>query len=141
MAQKKYQKFLFPNPLIAGTDVKHRIVMQGSKHNLGGLFENYWLRWNCIKKPVIMAKPHTHDFDEIFHFFGSNPEDISDFHAVVDITLGPELEIYTITTPTILYVPKGLVHAPFNVKVVDKPIIFMNVANAPEYVEIPYKVK
>ncbi len=138
MTAKKYQSHFFPNPLIDGTDVKHRIVMQGSQHGMGGLLENYWLRWNCIKKPISMSKPHTHDFDEIFHFFGGDPEDISDFQAIVEITMGPEMEIYTITTPTILYIPKGLVHAPFNFKVINKPIIFMNVGNAAEYIEKPY---
>ena len=135
MVNKKYEDHFFHRPLIQGTDVKHRIVMQGSKHHFGGLFQNYWLRWNCITKPESMAEPHTHEFDEIFHFFGADPSDISDFQAVVDFTIGEELEIYTITEPMIIYIPKGLVHAPINVKIVKKPIIFMNVANASEYIE------
>ena len=139
MTGNKYQKHFFPRPLIDGTDVKHRIVMQGSVTSFGGLFENYWLRWNCIPKPMSMATPHTHDFDEIWHFFGADASDISWFDAVVECTMGEELEVYTVTEPTIVYVPAGLVHAPIDIKVVNKPIIFMNIANATEYTETPYQ--
>ncbi len=139
MTDGKYRKHFFPNPLIDGTDVKHRIVMQGSVTGFGGLFKNYWLRWNCITQPMSMATPHTHTFDEIWHFFGADASDISQFDAVVECTMGPELEVYTITEPTIVYVPAGLVHAPIDIKVVNKPLIFMNVANATEYTETPYR--
>jgi hypothetical protein len=134
MATRKYEKHFFPNPLIKGTGVKHRIVMQGSKTGFDGLMKNYWLRWNCITKPVSMGDPHTHDFDEIFHFFGADASDISDFQAVVEFHMGEEDEIYRFDKPTIVYIPKGLKHAPIDIKVVKKPIIFMNVANAPGFV-------
>jgi hypothetical protein len=134
MAKRKYEKHFLTNPLIKGDDVKYRITCQGSKTGFGGLMKNYWLRWNCITKPRSMGDPHTHDFDEIFHFFGADPNDISDFQAVVDFHMGEEGEIYTFDKPTIVYVPAGLKHAPINIKVVKKPIIFMNVANAPSFV-------
>jgi hypothetical protein len=134
MAARKYEKYLLSNPLIKGDDVKYRIVFQGSQTGFGGLMKDYWLRWNCITKPRSMMVPHTHDFDEIFHFFGADASDISDFQAVVDFHM--DGEIYTFDKPTIVYVPKGLVHAPINIKVVKKPIIFMNVANAPSFVTL-----
>jgi hypothetical protein len=134
MAKRKYEKHFFPNPLINGDDVKHRIVLQGSRTGFDGLMKNYWLRWNCITKPRSMGNPHTHDFDEIFHFFGADASDISDFQAVVEFSMGEEGEIYTFNKPTIVYVPKGLKHAPINIKIVKKPIIFMNVANATTFV-------
>jgi len=134
MAKRKYEKHFFPNPLIKGDDVKHRIVMQGSKTGFDGLMKNYWLRWNCITKPRSMGNAHTHDFDEIFHFFGADTNDISDFQAVVEFHMGEEDEIYRFDKPTIVYIPKGLVHAPIDIKVVKKPIVFMNVANATSFV-------
>ena len=33
-----------------------------------------------------------------------------------------------------MYIPAGLVHAPIHIRVVEKPIIFMNVANATNFV-------
>ena len=134
MASDKYKKNFLINPLIEGDDVPYRITCQGSQTGFGGLMKNYWLRWNCITKPRTMLDPHTHEFDEIFHFFGADSSDISDFQAVVEFTIGEENEIYTIDQPTIVYIPAGLVHAPIDIKVVNKPIIFMNVANATGYV-------
>jgi hypothetical protein len=134
MAKRKYEKYFISNPLIKGDDTKYRITCQGSQTGLGGLMKNYWLRWNCITKPRTMLEPHSHEFDEIFHFFGADAYDISDFQAVVDFSMGEEGEIYTFNKPTIVYIPAGLMHAPINIKVVKKPIIFMNVANALSYV-------
>jgi hypothetical protein len=134
MAERKYQKYFLSNPLIKGDDTKYRIRCQGSTTGLGGLMKNYWLRWNCITKPRTMLEPHSHEFDEIFHFFGADPYDISDFQAEVDFSMGDEGEIYTFNKPTIVYVPAGTVHAPINIRVCNKPIIFMNVANASSFV-------
>ncbi len=134
MAKRKYEMNFISNPLIKGDDTKFRIVFQGSKTGFGGLMKNYWLRWNCITKPRSMLDPHTHEFDEIFHFFGADASDISDFQAVVDFHMGDE--IYTFDKPTIVYVPAGVKHAPINIKVVKKPIIFMNVANATSFVTL-----
>ncbi|MFC1920163.1 hypothetical protein ACFLYQ_00380 [Chloroflexota bacterium] len=136
MPEKKYEKHFIHRPLIDSDFVKHRIVCQGSKYDFGGIFENYWLRWNCITEAHVMSEPHAHDFDEIFHFYGADASDISDFQAIVEVSMGEEEEIYTITEPTIVFVPAGMVHAPINFKEITKPIIFMNVANAPDYTTI-----
>ena len=104
MAERKYEKYFLTNLLIKGDDTKCRIVFQGSKTGFDGLMKDYWLRWNCITKPRSMLDPHTHDFDEIFHFFGADANDISDFQAVVDFSI--EGEIYTFNKPTIVYIPK-----------------------------------
>jgi hypothetical protein len=113
--------------------VKYRIICQGGKTGFGGFMENYFLRWNCITRPVSMEESHSHNYDEIFQFFGANAEDISDFDAVIELPLGPEKEMHVITGPAIVYVPKGLLHAPLNFKVINKPVIFLNVANTSGY--------
>jgi hypothetical protein len=133
MAKGKYDKHFMSNPLAKSEFVKYRIICQGGKTGFGGFMENFFLRWNCITRPVSMEETHAHDFDEIFHFFGANADDISDFDAVIELTMGAEKEIHVITKPTIVYVPKGLLHSPLNFKVINKPIIFLNVANAPGY--------
>jgi hypothetical protein len=136
MANRKYERNFISNPLIEGKDVKYRLFCQGSKTGLGGVMDNYWFRWNCIAKPVVMAEPHSHDFDEILHFYGADASDVSDFQAIVEFSMGEEQEIYTITQPTIVYIPAGLVHAPINFKVVKKPVIFMNVSNVATFSKI-----
>jgi hypothetical protein len=136
----QYDKHFFVNPLIESdtSSYKHRIVIQGSKTGFDGLMKNYWLRWNCITEPNSMGNPHTHNFDEIMHFFGADANDISDFQAVIEFVIGKERETYTFTKPFIVYIPAGLLHAPIKIKVVKKPIIFLNIASCAEYEQTDY---
>ena len=55
------------------------------------------------------------------------------FDAEVEISLGEESEKHVITEPTVLHIPKDVIHCPLNFKVVNKPVIFMNVALTPQY--------
>ena len=75
--------------------------------------------------------PHSHDFDQVFHFMGGDPRDITDFRAVVEFTL--EGEKHILDRMTLIYVPKGMIHCPIEVINVEKPIMFMNVALTGEY--------
>jgi len=92
----KYDKHFISNPLVKSEFVKWRIICQGGKTGFGGFMQNFFLRWNCITRPISMEESHAHDFDEIFHFFGANSEDISDFDAVIELTMGPEKEIHPV---------------------------------------------
>jgi hypothetical protein len=129
----KYDKHFISNPLIESEFVKWRIICQGGQTGFGGFMQNYFLRWNCITRPVSMEDFHSHNYDEIFQFFGANAEDISDFEAVIELPIGPEKEVHFIIGPTIVYVPQGLQHGPLNFKEIKKPVIFLNVANTPGY--------
>ena len=80
-----------------------------------------------------MKEPHAHDFDQFLHFYGADSQNIKDFDAEVEISLGEEGEKHIITEPTVLHIPKDTIHCPINFKVVKKPLIFMNVALTPYY--------
>jgi hypothetical protein len=92
------------------------------------------VQWNCITKPAMMEdRPHSHDFDQFLFFYGGDSTDIKSFDAEVEMSLGIEGEKHIITSPTVLYIPKGMIHCPLNYKRIGKPIIFMNLALTPEY--------
>ena len=95
----------------------------------------YSMAYRCITEPMIMAKePHEHDFEQFLFFLGSDPMDIGDLGAEVEITLGIEGEKHVFNTATVLRIPPGLYHGPFNFKRIDKPMIFLNVYLTPEYI-------
>ena len=95
---------------------------------------NFTLRWHYITGPFIMEeKPHFHDFDQFSFFIGGNPMDIREFDAEVELSMGEEGEKHIINATTVIYVPRGLVHGPLNFKVVNKPIMFMNVPLTSQY--------
>jgi len=111
------------------------VVLEGLK-DWGGI--QHRLKWTFISQPVLMEdEPHSHDFDEFLCFLSCNPADEYDFGAEVELTLGQEKEKQTITAPTVVCVPKGLIHGPLNVKTIQKPILFCHIYLAPEYVKKP----
>ena len=68
------------------------------------------MRFTEVPHPNPFIEAHVHPYDEILLFIGSNPSDLTDLGAEIDLTLGDEEETHTITTTTALYLPKGLRH-------------------------------
>jgi hypothetical protein len=66
---------------------------------------------------------HTHNFWEFMAWYGSNPSDPDDFQAEVVFYFGKELEKHVFTRPTIISLPPGLPHHPFEITRLDSPII------------------
>ena len=76
------------------------------------------------------TKPHVHNYDEAVFFIGSDPYNLDDLGAEVEISIG-ELgheEKHTFDKPTVLVAPKGLHHCPIVTKRIDKPYVCMAVS-------------
>jgi hypothetical protein len=71
------------------------------------------------KYPQQIVEPHTHPFDEVLCYFGTDKQDPYDLGAVVELWLGGEKQ--TITTSAIVFIPKGLQHGPLIYKEVNRP--------------------
>jgi hypothetical protein len=81
---------------------------------------------------------HKHDVDEYLFFIGGDSNNILDFGAEIELTMGEgkDEEKHIINSTSVVYVPKGLAHLPMVIKKVDKPILFGHLLMAPDYVEI-----
>ena len=143
MAETKYAKYLYHDFIIEG---KHWDNLSGGKMKLApkrlafdgmnhwGL--NYWMRWTYVTEPFTMEQvPHSHEYDQCAHFYGGDPSNVEEFDAEVWFYLGEEGEKQVITKPTIVYIPKGMIHCPLTYKRIDKPIIFQNVCFTSEYLK------
>lgn len=105
-------------------------------------FSEYGVNATCILVPVCQPRlmeeqPHKHDFHQFLCFLGGDPLNIGDFEAEIEVWLGEEGEKHTITSPTILHYPPGMVHNPLNYKKVDKPVFHLDIFFASEYLKIP----
>jgi len=83
-----------------------------------------------IVAPLVMApKPHKHDFTQVLGFISSDPMNIHNFGAIIELYLGEgeEQEQYMITTNTVIAVPTGIYHCPIKVHKVDVPFVFLEV--------------
>jgi hypothetical protein len=81
----------------------------------------------------MIPEPHAHDVDEIFFIFGGNPKNYFEFDAEIELFLGEEGESHIIDTTAIIYLPKGLIHCPVDIKRVGKPFQWMHVLFSPTY--------
>lgn len=84
----------------------------------------------------MVTQPHKHEFPQYLHFFSSSSDDQRLFDAEIEMTLGEDEvhgEKHIITRPTALYIPAGLYHGPLNFKVINKPVLFIDIAVAGEY--------
>ena len=62
---------------------------------------------------------HTHDYDEVIAFIGTNHEDPYDLGAEVEFWMEDEMHI--ITRTSLVFVPAGLKHSPLIFRRVDRP--------------------
>ncbi|MCJ7604593.1 MAG: hypothetical protein MUO19_00980 [Dehalococcoidales bacterium] len=130
MAEGKYDRWFIKNPIVPGKFCDRLIFF--SRNHVGE--KNFSVLWNCITEPFLMVNdPHSHDFDQFLHFYSADSLNITDFDAEVEMSLGNEGEKHVITEPTVLHIPSGMIHCPLNFKVVNEPVVFMNVALTPEY--------
>jgi hypothetical protein len=78
-----------------------------------------------------ILEPHSHEYDEIIGFFGSNPEEPYDLGGEVEFWL--EDEQYLLTKTCMVFVPKGMKHCPLVLRRVDRPIFHFTTVNGSQY--------
>jgi hypothetical protein len=133
----KYAKYVTPMPIEPGPIHGPWIDLQGENYEN----VNFRFIYRFITKPVYMVPfSHSHEFVEFMMFFGSDPKDISDFPAEIEFSLGAgaDQEKFVITSPTVVFIPKGLMHCPLNFKRVDQTITMVIVALTPRY-DVPHE--
>lgn len=138
MADKKYDKYFLsydgaepkandwvslsslpPFPEIASPQTYFRgaAALPGATATIG---------WQVFTAPVCWETvPHAHKHDEFLIFLGAQLPDLcKSYDAEIDLWMGKELEKHTITSATVVYIPKGVLHCPLNFRVIRKPVLF-----------------
>ena len=96
----------------------------------GSLYmECVWI-WKKSDSPG--PEPHTHGFNEILGFFGTNPDDIHDLGADLEIWL--EDEKHVINRSCLIFIPKGMKHCPLRTTRLDRPVIHFALGTEGKYV-------
>ncbi len=81
--------------------------------------------WQVFTAPVCWETPHVHKYDEFLIFLGAELPDLcGSFDAEIDLWMGEEMEKHTITSTTVVFIPKGVQHAPLNFRAIRKPVLF-----------------
>ncbi|MEM2424760.1 MAG: hypothetical protein QXU81_07550 [Candidatus Bathyarchaeia archaeon] len=87
-------------------------------------FSLSWL--NIVPVWEHQVPPHAHPHDQIFIFLGGDPKNFFDTDFELSFWYGEEgnRDKIVIDTPSLLYIPRGTLHAPMEWKKVDKPILY-----------------
>jgi hypothetical protein len=104
--------FIYPEP-----DFVKKI--EGAKPNFAIY---YVLRAGMFGEP-----PHTHTNDEFLMFMSSDPHDMKNLGATIEIAFGEDWEKYEFSTSTLVRFPKGVQHCPIHVKKLERPFLFGHV--------------
>ena len=139
MAEKKYEKYIvreamrpgdFLDPMAAGfMTMPPLIFLNGDKPVKGSnqFLEVVWIWAEGAAAVNPDRPPHSHGFDEVFVFLGSNREDPDNLGGEVEFWLGEgkDTEKYLFTTSTCIFVPKGLVHLPMIFRKIKRPFLLV----------------
>jgi hypothetical protein len=139
MAETKYGKYIITTPKPERTalaepepkdtpDVMTPMAYLDGKIVPGGIYaECAWFH-----KPTSYSPPaHTHEFDEVLAFFGSNPDDRQNLCGEVELWLNDEKHL--LTRSCMIFIPKGLKHCPMHIRRADRPIFHFSTGNATNY--------
>ena len=140
MAETKYGKYIIDRyqppaneapwspPLSAAGKGKGGRVLYMDSDVVPGSFYTECV-WILPRPPVtgsedsagrVGTESHTHDYDEIIAFFGTNLDDPSDLGAEAELWLEDERHI--ITRSSLVFIPAGLRHCPLTFLRVDRPV-------------------
>ena len=104
----------------------------------------YFIRW--IQPTPVGMEPakewaqvghgtHMHKTPEVVVHVGTNPDDPYDLGGEVVMYMGEEMEKHVITRSTLIYIPANMIHAPWIIKKVTRPWIFMTVCQESHHTE------
>ena len=93
-----------------------------------------WLWGLTGDGPVNIETTHSHDFDEIIGFAGSDRNNPRDLGGEIELWIGDEK--HTITKTCLIFIPRGVPHCPIFFKRIDTPIFMFEAGNNTVYEKI-----
>jgi hypothetical protein len=136
MDDSKYGKYIITElkPDISPGGEDHLKLIYLDNEVIEGAFyvECVWI-WPGLKSYPTKsgAKAHTHDFDEVITFFGTNPEDPHDLCGEIELWLEDEKHI--LNKSCLVFIPKGMKHCPLIIRRVDRPIFHFATGSSRTY--------
>ena len=139
MAKTKYGKYFLTDAKTPSTGTKEATeyakwatrmtwlngdVIKGAFH-----FAASWY----YKAPDKALPAHTHDFDEILGFYGSDPQNPRDLGGEVELWIEDEKHI--MTESFLVFVPAGVKHCPLKINRIDRPMFHLGASPSHDYVK------
>jgi hypothetical protein len=107
-----------------------RTLLLGMQDSIlkGAFFSGCEWLWELTGNgPVNIERPHSHDFDEVIGFIGSNRNHPRDLGGEIEFWMGEEKHI--LTKSCLIFIPRGVKHCPVILKRIDTPIFMFEAGN------------
>ncbi len=102
------------------TDTSTRMMYLDSEVIKGGFYvECVWF-WPTDQESKGSPEPHTHDYDEVIAFVGTNFNDPSDLGGIIELWIDGERNL--MNQSFLAFIPAGIVHCPLKSIRIDRPI-------------------
>jgi hypothetical protein len=125
MTEKKYDKYIAQNivhphtqqaqmysPFLSGNQDFWRMAPGAV-----GQFAFYYIH----KTGMFAEGPHTHKAEELLMFISSDPKDMKNLGATVEIAFDETWEKYSFNYSTFVRFPEGVIHCPVYVRNIQRP--------------------
>lgn len=140
MAEKKYEKYIIRKPKLVklphhatgevrGFTYPYLVYLDSELLEGSPVFIDMGWRTE-VPHPNPISQPHSHPFDEVLIWMGSDPNNPQDLGGEMEIQLDDEK--YRFDTTVAIFVPRGVTHTPRYIRV-DRPIINLGVSFKGEY--------
>lgn len=145
MAESKYGKHIITELKLGARPEVHKQGPPGKQDHTQVLYlddevikgafyvECVWIWPGPFYPAEAESSPHSHDFDEVVTFFGTNAEDPYDLCGEIELWL--EDEKHVLTRSCMVFVPKGMKHCPLIIRKVDRPIFHFATGHGASYVQ------
>lgn len=137
MAKSKYGKYFLTDAKTPSTGTKEaaeyakwatRMTLL-SNDVIKGAF-HFACSW-YYKAPDKPLPAHTHDFDEILGFYGSDPQHPRDLGGEVEFWMEDEKHI--LTESFLVFIPAGMKHCPLKINRIDRPMFHLGASPSHDY--------
>jgi hypothetical protein len=93
----------------------------------------FYMECNWFHKPTQFSpKSHTHEFDEVLAYIGTDPANPNALNGEVELWIEDEQLI--ITESCIVFIPKGHTHCPMHIRRADRSIFHFSCGMAGDYI-------
>jgi hypothetical protein len=87
--------------------------------------------WPTDKKDEASPEPHVHDYDEVIGFFGTDPQNLNDLGAEIELYIDGEQNVMNQTF--LAFIPKGVLHCPLNILKITRPVFHFATGQGKNY--------
>ena len=87
--------------------------------------------WPTEQKDTSSPDPHTHQWDEVIAFFGTDRNNLQDLGAEIELFIDGEQNL--INETFLAFIPAGIVHCPLNILSITKPVFHFAVGQGKQY--------